>query len=207
MLKKFATEMSNQKNILLDPNTGVLKLGDLGSAKKLVKGQVNVSYIGSRYCRSPELMFGSVYYTTFVDIWSAGCVFAHILLRRELFAASSNVDQLVEVIKVLGTPTKVQIEALNPLYMSCNFPKIEPIPLRSLFSCVIPDTAIDLMSQLLVYRPMARLHPIVACSHPYFDKLREDGTFLPNGSNLPPLFNFSNTESELQDKLNIKLTP
>ena len=49
------------ENILLDPNTGVLKLGDLGSAKKLVKGQVNVSYIGSRYCRPPELMFGSVY--------------------------------------------------------------------------------------------------------------------------------------------------
>ena len=195
------------ENILLDPNTGVLKLGDLGSAKKLVKGQVNVSYIGSRYCRPPELMFGSVYYTTNVDIWSAGCVFAHILLRKELFASSCNVDQLVEVIKVLGTPTQEQIEDLNPVYVSYNFPAIESIPLRSLFSPVIPDTAIDLMSQLLVYRPMARLHPLVACAHPYFAKLREYGTLLPNGSTLPPLFNFTDTEQELQNNLNIKLTP
>ncbi len=41
------------ENILLDPETGVLKLGDLGSAKQLVKGEHNVSYICSRYCRPP----------------------------------------------------------------------------------------------------------------------------------------------------------
>jgi glycogen synthase kinase 3 beta len=193
------------ENILLNPNTGILKLGDLGSAKKLVKGQVNVSYIGSRYCRPPELMFGSVHYTTYVDVWSAGCVFAHILLRRELFASTCNLDQLVEVIKVLGTPTQEQVEDLNPAYVSYNFPLIEPIPLRSMFSPVIPDTAIDLLSQLLVYRPMGRLHPMVACAHPYFDKLGEDGTLLPNGLSLPPLFNFTDSERELQEKLNINL--
>ena len=45
------------ENILLDPETGVLKLGDLGSAKQLVKGEHNVSYICSRYCRPPGLNF------------------------------------------------------------------------------------------------------------------------------------------------------
>lgn len=52
------------QNLLLDPNTGVLKLCDFGSAKHLVKGEPNVSYICSRYYRAPELIFGAIDYTT-----------------------------------------------------------------------------------------------------------------------------------------------
>ena len=52
------------QNLLLDPDTGVLKLCDFGSAKHLVKGEPNVSYICSRYYRAPELIFGATDYTT-----------------------------------------------------------------------------------------------------------------------------------------------
>ena len=52
------------QNLLLDPETGVLKLCDFGSAKLLVKGEPNVSYICSRYYRAPELIFGAIDYTT-----------------------------------------------------------------------------------------------------------------------------------------------
>jgi len=52
------------QNLLLDPDTGVLKLCDFGSAKHLVKGEPNVSYICSRYYRAPELIFGAIDYTT-----------------------------------------------------------------------------------------------------------------------------------------------
>ena len=41
------------ENVLLDPESGVLKLADFGSAKKLVEGETNVYYICSRYCRPP----------------------------------------------------------------------------------------------------------------------------------------------------------
>lgn len=50
------------QNLLLDPATGVLKLCDFGSAKILVPGEPNVSYICSRYYRAPELIFGSTHY-------------------------------------------------------------------------------------------------------------------------------------------------
>jgi glycogen synthase kinase 3 beta len=52
------------QNLLLNPGTGVLKLCDFGSAKILVAGEPNVSYICSRYYRAPELIFGATNYTT-----------------------------------------------------------------------------------------------------------------------------------------------
>ena len=56
------------------PESGVLKLCDFGSAKHLVRGEPNVSYICSRYYRAPELIFGATDYTTNIDVWSAGKV-------------------------------------------------------------------------------------------------------------------------------------
>ena len=52
------------QNLLLDPESGVLKLCDFGSAKQLVRGEPNVSYICSRYYRAPELIFGATDYTS-----------------------------------------------------------------------------------------------------------------------------------------------
>lgn len=52
------------QNLLLDPQSGILKLCDFGSAKHLVEGEPNVSYICSRYYRAPELIFGATDYTT-----------------------------------------------------------------------------------------------------------------------------------------------
>ncbi len=102
------------QNLLLNPNTGILKLCDFGSAKILVAGEPNVSYICSRYYRAPELIFGATNYTTNIDIWSTGCVMAELMLGQPLFPGESGIDQLVEIIKVLGTPTREQIKTMNP---------------------------------------------------------------------------------------------
>jgi glycogen synthase kinase 3 beta len=61
------------QNLLLDPETGVLKLCDFGSAKHLVKGEPNVSYICSRYYRAPELIFGAIDYTTKIGMPDSLC--------------------------------------------------------------------------------------------------------------------------------------
>lgn len=97
------------QNLLVDPSTHILKLCDFGSAKKLLRGEPNVSYICSRYYRAPELIFGCTDYTPAIDVWSVGCVIAELMLGQPLFPGESGVDQLVEIIKVLGTPTREQI--------------------------------------------------------------------------------------------------
>ena len=66
-------------NILVNMNCD-LKICDFGSAKKLIKGEVNVSYICSRYYRAPELIFGATEYNNAIDVWSVGCVIAELLL-------------------------------------------------------------------------------------------------------------------------------
>lgn len=88
------------QNLLVDINTHALKLCDFGSAKALVRGEPNISYICSRYYRAPELIFGATDYTVAIDVWSVGCVIAELLLGSPLFPGESGVDQLVEIIKV-----------------------------------------------------------------------------------------------------------
>uniref|UniRef100_M1A9V4 non-specific serine/threonine protein kinase n=1 Tax=Solanum tuberosum TaxID=4113 RepID=M1A9V4_SOLTU len=97
------------QNLLVNPHTHQLKICDFGSAKMLVPGEPNIAYICSRYYRAPELIFGATEYTTAIDMWSAGCVFAELLLGQPLFPGESGVDQLVEIIKVCYYGTSVFI--------------------------------------------------------------------------------------------------
>jgi len=185
------------QNLLLDPEAAIVKLCDFGSAKVLVKGEPNVSYICSRYYRAPELIFGSTNYTTTIDIWSAGCVLAELLLGQPLFPGESGVDQLVEIIKVLGTPSREEIQEMNHTYTEYKFPPVKGHPWQKVFRSKTPQEAIDLVTKLLKYSPSSRLKPLEACTHTFFDELRLPNTALPNGKPLPPLFNF--TESEIKE--------
>ncbi|KAI1287424.1 Glycogen synthase kinase-3 beta [Halotydeus destructor] len=195
------------QNLLLDHDSGVLKLCDFGSAKHLVAGEPNVSYICSRYYRAPELIFGATDYTTKIDVWSAGCVVAELLLGQPIFPGDSGVDQLVEIIKVLGTPTREQIREMNKNYTEFKFPQIRAHPWQKVFKTRTSPEAIDLVAKLLEYTPSARMTPLEACAHPFFDELRTDGTRLPTSIELPPLFNFTSHELKIQSALNHKLLP
>ncbi|CAG8437139.1 13938_t:CDS:2 [Rhizophagus irregularis] len=195
------------QNLLLNPATGVLKLCDFGSAKILVAGEPNVSYICSRYYRAPELIFGATNYTTNIDVWSTGCVMAELMLGHPLFPGESGIDQLVEIIKVLGTPTREQIKTMNPNYMEHKFPQIKPHPFSKVFRARTPPEAIDLISRLLEYTPANRLTAIQAMCHPFFDELRNPETRLPNGRELPKLFDFTAQELSIREDLISQLVP
>eukprot|EP00033_Pygsuia_biforma_P001190 GCRY01001352.1.p1 GENE.GCRY01001352.1~~GCRY01001352.1.p1 ORF type:complete len:360 (+),score=77.70 GCRY01001352.1:230-1309(+) len=194
------------QNVLVNPETGELKLCDFGSAKQLRFGEPNVAYICSRYYRAPELIFGAQMYTHKIDVWSAGCVLAELVTGVPLFPGDNGVDQLVEIIKILGTPTKEQISAMNEHYCEFQFPSIRPHPWPRVFKRAFPlDAATSaneniqhfyhLISKLLVYKPMDRFSALEACAHPFYNELRDPAARLPNGRPLPTLFDF--TEQEL----------
>eukprot|EP00744_Colponema_vietnamica_P008474 GILI01012084.1.p1 GENE.GILI01012084.1~~GILI01012084.1.p1 ORF type:complete len:386 (+),score=57.97 GILI01012084.1:75-1232(+) len=182
------------QNLLIDPHTGLLKLCDFGSAKQLLNGEENVSYICSRYYRAPELLFGCKQYTTAVDLWAIGCVVAEMLLGQPLFPGETTVDQMVEIIKVMGTPTVADIENMNKDYTEFKFPQIQALPWNRVFRPGCPTEAIDFVSQLLQYNPSRRMPALNAMGHSFFDELRVPGTILPNGKPLPALTSFTDTE-------------
>ncbi|XP_044462434.1 shaggy-related protein kinase eta-like isoform X1 [Mangifera indica] len=191
----------------VDPLTHQVKICDFGSAKQLVNGETNISYICSRFYRAPELIFSATEYTTSIDIWSAGCVLAELLLGQPLFPGENAVDQLVEIIKVLGTPTREEIRCMNPNYTDFRFPQIKAHPWHKVFHKRMPPEAIDLASRLLQYSPSLRCTALEACAHPFFDELREPNVRLPNGRPLPPLFNFKHELSGASPELVNKLIP
>jgi glycogen synthase kinase 3 beta len=156
-------------NLLVDPTCHILKLCDFGSAKRLESKDKSTNYICSRYYRAPELMFGLRNYTYSIDWWAAGCVMAELILGEPLFKADQSNQQLIEIIKRLGSPTDEQLLQMNPDYKRKGFPVIEPQPwnlvrLLSLIIQVFPinteEDAIDLISRILVYEPSKRFSPL-----------------------------------------------
>ena len=62
-------------------------------------------------------------------------------------------------------------------------------------------------SQLPIKKNSLKFVLFQACAHTYFDELREPGTKLPSGRDLPPLFNFTDAELKIQPTLNSQLIP
>ena len=159
------------QNLLVDPATFQLKICDFGSAKQLKPTEPNVSYICSRYYRAPELIFGATKYTNQIDIWSSGCVMAELLLGQPMFPGESGIDQLVEIIKILGTPSRDEICSMNPSYMDHKFPQIKPIPLHHVFKKE-DELTVAFLRDNLKYNPLERFDALQCLCHDYFDEIR-----------------------------------
>jgi len=195
------------QNVLVDPSSHVLKLCDFGSAKRLIPGEPNVAYICSRYYRAPELIFGNTDYTTAIDVWSQGCVMAELILEQPIFPGESSVDQLVEIIKILGTPTQRELDAMNPNCTDFRFPQIPAQPWQKVFQSRGTDDAYDVSSKMLEYVPTQRISAIEACVHPFFDELRDPNTRLPDNVPMPALFNLTEPELSVSEAFYDRLVP
>ncbi|GMM35651.1 serine/threonine/tyrosine protein kinase [Saccharomycopsis crataegensis] len=198
-------------NILVDPKSGVLKICDFGSAKRLEPNQPSVAYICSRYYRAPELIVGCTMYTTQIDIWGLGCVLGEMFLGRAVFQGSDPTLQLREISKLLGPPDKRFIFNSNPRYPGPLFSK--PLftgKVIDRFQKVFPnatDEGYDLLLSVLQYDPAKRATPVEIMAHSFFDELRsKDFVWYARGSGdvaspAPSFFNFSSFELDLIGKL------
>jgi hypothetical protein len=88
-------------------------------------------------------------------VWSTACVIAETVLCEPIFPGKSAVDQLVEIIKVIGTPTSNDILAMNPDYKpnTMKIPVVKPIELKNLFKNKCDSATIEFLSALFVYNP------------------------------------------------------
>ena len=131
---------------------------------------------------STELLLGAESYGFAIDIWSGGCVLAEMIAGDPVFKGEEiGMDQLVEIICVLGTITEGEMEAMGTVLPSLDdkvlasrlvifqprtlglkfndFLRIFGTPrdrLRSKFERGIGDPLFDLICDIFEYIPQRR---------------------------------------------------
>lgn len=91
-------------NIMIDHKKKKLRIIDWGLAEFYHKGMEYNVRVASRYFKGPELLVGYHMYDYSLDMWSLGCMFAGIIFEREpFFKGDDNNDQLVKIVRVLGS--------------------------------------------------------------------------------------------------------
>uniref|UniRef100_A0A8C4RM25 Cyclin-dependent kinase 1 n=1 Tax=Erpetoichthys calabaricus TaxID=27687 RepID=A0A8C4RM25_ERPCA len=146
------------QNLLID-NKGVIKLADFGLARAFgIPVRVYTHEVVTLWYRAPEVLLGSARYSTPVDVWSIGTIFAELATKKPLFHGDSEIDQLFRIFRTLGTPN-------NDVW-----PDWKPGNLSSVVKNLNED-GIDLLSKMLIYDPAKRISARQALNHSYFDDL------------------------------------
>jgi len=170
-------------NILVNEKFEV-KIIDLGLARELPEDNGNVilsGYVTTRCYRAPEVTL-DLKYDKRVDIWSIGCIFAEILLGRQLFPGD-NFAHWNKITQIIGSPGKEFLHRLpdgprkyietqqqhvvrsfEEIFPDSMFPPPGDPKVRPLISA---EAGRDLLSKMLVIDPYARITVEAALEHPF----------------------------------------
>lgn len=161
------------QNLLID-RAGKLKLADFGLARAFgVPIRTYTHEVVTLWYRAPEILLGGTQYSTAVDIWSIGCIFAEMVSRTPLFPGDSEIDELFKIFRCLGTPNEETWPGVSTYRdFKSTFPKWNSHTLDK----AVPDLCadgLDLMDKMLKYQPSKRISAAEALKHPYFDDLNK----------------------------------
>lgn len=95
----------NCRNVLFTEN-GLVKISGFQTTRYCTLGSsMKLPEVTEPSYTAPEILFEANIYGTPVDIWSAGCVFSRLLLKKNVFSGSDSAEVLVSMFDVLGTPS------------------------------------------------------------------------------------------------------
>mmetsp|Transcript_13092 Transcript_13092/g.27643 ORF Transcript_13092/g.27643 Transcript_13092/m.27643 type:complete len:294 (+) Transcript_13092:162-1043(+) len=162
------------QNLLIDKNTKELKLADFGLARAFdIPIKRYTHEVVTLWYRAPEILLGSPHYSTPVDMWSIGCIFAEMANQKPLFPGESEIDQLIRIFSVLGTPNEELWPGISVLPdYSENFPKWIPKNLKE-FVPELDEAGVDLLTRMLQYEPSKRISARAALAHEYFADIKD----------------------------------
>ncbi|XP_039787976.1 cyclin-dependent kinase A-2-like [Panicum virgatum] len=160
------------QNLLIDRRANLLKLADFGSARAFgIPVRTLTHEVMTLWYRAPEILLGARHYSTSVDVWSVGCIFAEMVNQEPLFPGDSEIDELHRIFSILGTPNEETWPAVASLldYRS-TFPKWPSVDLATVVPTLEP-AGIDLLSKMLRLDPSKRINAREALQHEYFKDL------------------------------------
>ncbi|WOH08039.1 hypothetical protein DCAR_0727475 [Daucus carota subsp. sativus] len=159
------------QNLLVDKDKGILKIADLGLGRAFTVPLKSYTHeIVTLWYRAPEVLLGTTHYSTAVDMWSVGCIFAEMTRRQALFPGDSEFQQLLHIFRLLGTPSEKQWPGVSSLRDWHVYPRWEPQNLARAVPSLDAD-GVDLLSKMLKYDPADRISAKAAMDHSYFDTL------------------------------------
>jgi cyclin-dependent kinase 2 len=112
-------------------------------------------------------MLGAKSYTTAIDIWSIGCVFAEIIGGSHFLASECEIGQLFKIFECFGTPTQ-DCELASLPEFKLTFPRFNAQPLSKYVRGIEPLEA-DLLEKMLKLSPSKRISVVDCLNHKYFD--------------------------------------
>ncbi|RLN58601.1 hypothetical protein BBJ28_00009106 [Nothophytophthora sp. Chile5] len=170
-------------NLLYDAR-GVLKVCDFGLARKYGSPlRTYTQLVVTLWYRAPELLLGTERYSTAVDMWSVGCIFAEMLLMKPLFPGRGELDQTDQIFKLLGAPSEENWPGVEQDVPNANvsargkWPRHsrlrDKFPLAATFSgsgCSLSKAGFDLLGRMLALSPRERISAKDALAHEYFQE-------------------------------------
>ena len=200
---KYVHRDIKSSNILLNSSFG-LKLADFGLARCIepsileqMKSSSNdrstsstsaefTNKVITLWYRPPEILLGACQYGPAVDVWSAGCILAELILGKPLFAGKTELEQLNLVLDMLGTPNEetweyfARMKKAKPNSSSSSSPlDLSTIRhgtpnkrsrLRDKYGEKIGGPALNLVEKLLEWDPRKRMTAANALNNSYFWK-------------------------------------
>lgn len=166
-------------NVMIDHDQKKLRLIDWGLAEYYHAGTEYNVRVASRYFKGPELLVDFRLYDYSLDLWSYGCMFASMVFKKEpFFHGKSNTDQLVQIVRVLGSDDLHRYLLKYSLTLSDEYEDLGYYNRRPWNRFVnennqhlVSDEFLDLLDKLLRYDHQERLTAKEAMAHPYFDPI------------------------------------
>jgi len=156
------------QNLLIDKRDN-LKLADFGLARAFgIPMRTYTHEVVTLWYRAPEVLLGSRHYSTAIDMWSVGCIFAEMAMQGvPLFPGDSEIDQIFKIFRILGTPNEEIWPSVSSLPdYKPTFPQWSRQDVARIVS-TLDETGIDMLKRTLTYDSAKRLSAKRALAHPY----------------------------------------
>ncbi len=157
-----------------------MKLCDLGLARETRSHPPYTEYVSTRWYRAPEIILRSTYYNSPVDIFALGCIFAELFLFKPLFPGTSQIDQIVKIVNVLGSFKQSWPEGTQLANkIGCSLPGSQKaVDLGSMIPGLDPE-GVDLLQQMFRYESKSRITAQGILKHSYLSSVGEREEAMP----------------------------
>ena len=152
---------------MVDNNDNV-KIADFGLARPFsIPIKPYTHEVVTLWYRAPEILLGSVEYSTPVDLWALGCIMLELITKKPQFTGDSEIDQLFRIFRIFGTPNEQIWPGVTQFKdYKQSFPSWPKQPIKDRISNLNLDpVGLDLLERMMKYDPIQRITAKQALMH------------------------------------------